>query len=199
VFECELCWRARAGPGSFVGRAFRAGPARMGLCSAVLGQNSQPVERHGPARLIGRAQTGSGWAGPCRPFGHLYTRELSNRAWYIQIPTSWFLQQDAFVTPYTPAPLPRGMIELSAPPHASRSPAPRGMTRRSAPPHGRAPQRRVGVGRPYARPDARRSLPDPTWRSSSRVTRVRCRSSLSACLNTPPARLLLSFTVVAPP
>jgi hypothetical protein len=81
MFECELCWRARAGPGSFVGRAFRAGPTRMGLCSAVLGQNSQPVGRHGPARLIGRAQTGraqtgraqtgSGWAGPCRPFGHL--------------------------------------------------------------------------------------------------------------------------------
>jgi hypothetical protein len=64
-------WRARAGPGSFVGRAFRAGPARMGLCSVVLGQKGQPVGRHGPARLTGRAQTGSGWAGPGRPFGHL--------------------------------------------------------------------------------------------------------------------------------
>jgi hypothetical protein len=69
-------WRARAGPGSFVGRAFRAGPARMGLRSAVLGQKGQPVERPGPARLTdrtqtGRAQMGSGWAGPCRPFGHL--------------------------------------------------------------------------------------------------------------------------------
>jgi hypothetical protein len=91
LFKCELCefrsvftWRARAGPGSFVGRAFRAGPARMGLCSAVLGHERQPVGRHGPARLTGRAQTGraqtgraqtgSGWAGPCRPFGHLYVR-----------------------------------------------------------------------------------------------------------------------------
>jgi hypothetical protein len=79
LFKCELCefrtvftWRARAGPGSFVGRAFRAGPARMGLCSAVLEHERQPVGRHGPAWLTGRAQTGSGWAGPCRPFGHLY-------------------------------------------------------------------------------------------------------------------------------
>jgi hypothetical protein len=64
-----------------MGRAFRAGPARMGLYSAVLGQKSKPVGRHGPTRLIGRAQigraqTGSGWAGPCRPFEHLYVGEL---------------------------------------------------------------------------------------------------------------------------
>jgi hypothetical protein len=58
-----------------MGRAFRVGPARMGLYSVVLGQKSKPVGRPGPARLTGRvqtgrAQTGSDWAGPCRPFGH---------------------------------------------------------------------------------------------------------------------------------
>jgi hypothetical protein len=78
--KCELCetmnlncvtCRAQAGPGSFMGLAFRASPARVGLCSAVLGQHREPVGRPGPARLLVRAQTGSGWAEPC-PFGHLY-------------------------------------------------------------------------------------------------------------------------------
>jgi hypothetical protein len=93
LFECEMCWRARAGPGSFVGRAFRTGPARMDLCSVVLGQNSQPVGRHGPARLIGRAQTGSGWAGPgSNGLGHGPTRKCFFDNFGLMLLLVWILQ-----------------------------------------------------------------------------------------------------------
>jgi hypothetical protein len=59
-------WRARAGPGSFVGRAFRAGPAQMGLSSAVLGQRGQPVGRPGPFNRPGSNGLGLDRAGPGR-------------------------------------------------------------------------------------------------------------------------------------
>jgi hypothetical protein len=72
-------WRARAGPGSFVGRAFRAGPARIGLSSAVLGQKGQPVGRPDPARLTGRAQTGSGWTGPGRAGPSVWTSKVTTQ------------------------------------------------------------------------------------------------------------------------
>jgi hypothetical protein len=58
----QLCsCHARAGPGSFMGRAFWASPARMGLFSAVLGWRRQPVGRPGP--VICSGSNGPGWNG----------------------------------------------------------------------------------------------------------------------------------------
>jgi hypothetical protein len=73
-FKCELCEFRTVLLGVLgLGRAFRVGPTRMGLCSAVLGQKSQPVGRHGPARLTGRAQTGRAQTGSDRAVPLVWT------------------------------------------------------------------------------------------------------------------------------